>query len=165
MLTPPSRSSVSERENEKALAFFQYLCGGGGESVAGNWNSLQPDSFGVIGHTAASHSVIVWQRRGAGIAPVVRVPGLGLEREKHGGPAALSGIKEDQTTVGPRRIIVPVLVVVALIHVHIVNSVAGLKAKDMIWTPHFRTPSRAVRIETFGGVGNSALHPVVEHFD
>src|SRR5918997_1291304 len=82
-----------------------------------------------------------------GIATVVGVPRLGLEREKNSGPAIVARLLEDEAAVGPDSIVVPVLVAIALVHVNVVDAIAGCETEYQVWRIVLRSPARAEGME------------------
>src|SRR5215204_1789793 len=56
----------------------------------------------------------------------------------------------------------PMLVAIALVHVDVVDTVAGCEAEDVVWRVKLRAPARAVGMEPPGRVGSQALDVKVE---
>ena len=71
---------------------------------------------------------------------IVGVPCLRLEGQEHADPLVARGKVQDQATVLPYAIVVAKGGVVALIHVDIVDAIAGLKVEHLVrnsllWPP------------------------------
>src|SRR4051794_25592556 len=93
------------------------------------------------------------------------MPGLRLKGQEDRRPSLRLGIENDEATVRPGGVVLPVLVVVALIHMHVVNPVARLETEDEIRALHLRTPASAICVEPRGRIRDTALHAIVEKLD
>src|SRR5688500_15489609 len=71
-------------------------------------------------------------REGDGIATVVGMPRLGLNREKDSGPAIVAGLVNDEAAIGPDLVVVPVLVTVALMHRDVMNAVSRCEDRKSV---------------------------------
>ena len=81
---------------------------------------------------------VVMIRIGNRIPALVGVPGLGLEREEDGRPATVARVAKDETAVRPDPIVVPMLVTIALVHVHVVDAVARSEAEHEVGSVRLR---------------------------
>src|SRR5829696_6730163 len=59
----------------------------------------------------------------------------------------------------------PMLVAIALVHMDVVDTVAGCEAEDVVWRVKLRAPARAVGMEPAGRVGSQALDVKIELVD
>ena len=102
---------------------------------------------------------------GDGVAMVVGMPGLGLEREKNRGEAIAAWLVEDETAVGPDPVVVPMLIAIALVHMDVVDAVAGCEAEDVVWCVNLRPPARAIGVESASRSRFEALDVKIELVD
>ena len=100
-----------------------------------------------------------------GIATVVGVPRLGLEREKNRGPAIVARLVNDETTVGPDSVVVPMLVAITLVHVDVVDAVAGCEPEHLVRRAMLWSPARAEGKEPARRIGSQALDVEIELVD
>jgi hypothetical protein len=92
---------------------------------------------------------------------VVGVPCLGLEGEEDRHPLALGGVVGQQAAVLPDAVVLLELWAVALVHVDVVDAVAGSEAEDLV-AGGLGSPPLPEGVQPGGGVGGGALDVVVE---
>lgn len=109
-----------------------------------------------------SSVIVLGIRRWA--ATVIGLPGLGLERKEDRRPAILvwRAPLENQAAIRPDPIVMPVLIAIPLVHVDVVNAVAGSEAKDLVRRVVLRPPARTVGVEPAGRVGERAFDVEIE---
>src|SRR5262249_764676 len=94
---------------------------------------------------------------------IVGVPGLRLKCEKDGNPLLRCGEVENQPTILPHTVIADKWLRIALVHVNVVDAIAGAEMKDLIglllWSPTL-TKSIYERIGLIDGTHGIVLQPI-----
>jgi len=94
--------------------------------------------------------------------PVVGVPRLRLKRQEDTDPLVLGRVVQQQPTVLPDAVVLAEALTVALIHVDVMNPVAGPKAEDLVRDPGFWPPALPEGIQAGSRVDGGAAHEVVQ---
>src|SRR4051812_36264842 len=95
--------------------------------------------------------------------PVVGMPGLGLKLQEQSGPTACGGKKEQQSSVLPHTIVIHKSGRVSLIHVDVMNAVAGQEAEDLVAVTGFRPPSLSKSVDDRVFFTHCFLHQCVDY--
>jgi hypothetical protein len=112
-----------------------------------------------------AHGVIGFPRFNAGKGVpglVVGVPGLGLEGQEDRDPLVLGRVVHQQTAVLPNPVVSTELLAVALVHVDVMDPVAGRETKDLVRGGRLGSPSLPERVQPGSWVGYGPLHEVVQ---
>ena len=94
--------------------------------------------------------------------PVIGVPGLGLERQEDRHPLVLGRVVQQQPAVLPDPIIAAELLAVALVHVDVMDPVAGQEPEHLVPGGRLGPPSLPEGIDPGRRVGRGPLYEVVE---
>ena len=124
-----------------------------GSSAVGSGGG--PDGIGTTGGITGSGSTDLVSRL------VVCVPTLRLKLEEDGNPLSLRREVNDHAAVLPHTIIADEIPHVALIHVDVVDAVAGKEAEVLVLLVILRSPALAECIDYRLFVGDSALHDAI----
>src|SRR6185312_4819784 len=99
-------------------------------------------------------------------ALIVGMPGLRLEGEEDADPLIGRGEVQDEAAVLPDAIVLLELPDIALVHVDVVNAVAGLEAEGLVGLAWFRPPTVAVgenaRVRLVAGTIDEVREAVAE---
>jgi hypothetical protein len=90
------------------------------------------------------------------------VPRLGLKRQEDPDPLVLGRVVQQQAAVLPDAVVPAEALAVALIHVDVVNPVAGQEAEDLVGDPGFGAPALPEGIHAGSRVRGGAAHEVVQ---
>lgn len=80
-----------------------------------------------------------------------------LKGEEDRAPAVVIPVFKQESTIPPGTIVGAVFVPVALVHMHVVQTIAGLKVKDVVCLPNLWAPARAEGVQAHGGIGDGLI--------